>query len=73
MGLLRANAEIIGLNVDEQPKIDEEWFKVSRQLLANSCQTLRSRVLSKVASNDLNGFQVSTPPRTQRHHAAPLA
>lgn len=33
-------------------------YKISRQVLAVSCQTLRAQVLNKVASNDLNLFQV---------------
>ena len=41
-----------------QPKIDEQWYKVSRQVLAACCQTLRHKVLSKVTSNDLNSFQL---------------
>jgi len=33
-------------------------YKVSRQVLAVCCQTLRSQVLNRVAANDLNLFQV---------------
>ncbi len=58
IALLRHNASLIGCQIDEQPKIDNEWYKVTRQVLNACCLTLRSKVLSKVQSNDLNLFQV---------------
>ena len=58
IALLRHNAGLIGCNIDEQPKIDQEWYKVTRQVLSACCQTLRTKVLSKVTSHDLNMFQV---------------
>lgn len=58
IALLRHNSELIGCKIDDQPKIDQEWFKMSRQVLASCCQTLRAKVLSKVTSHDLNLFQV---------------
>lgn len=58
ISLLRHNAGLIGCQIDDQPKIDNQWYKVTRQVLAACCATLRSNVLSKVTSNDLNLFQV---------------
>ena len=58
IAVLRANAALIGCSIDEQPKIDNEWYKVTRQVLSSCCDALRSQVLNKVASNDLNLFQV---------------
>lgn len=58
IALLRHNAGLIGCKIDEQPKVDHEWYKVTRQVLSACCQTLRSKVLSKVTSHDLNLFQV---------------
>jgi hypothetical protein len=58
VALLRHNAGLIGCKIDDQPKIDQEWYKVTRQVLSACCQTLRSKVLSKVTSHDLNLFQV---------------
>jgi hypothetical protein len=58
IALLRHNSALIGCKIDEQPKIDHEWYKVSRQVLSACCQTLRTKVLSKVTSHDLNLFQV---------------
>lgn len=56
IALLRHNASIIGCNIDEQPKIDNEWFKITRQVLSACCQTLRAKVLSKISSDDLNMY-----------------
>jgi hypothetical protein len=58
IALLRHNSALIGCRIDEQPKIDNEWYKVSRQVLSACCQTLRTKVLSKVTSHDLNVFQL---------------
>lgn len=58
IALLRSNSALIGCNIDEQPMIDEQWYKVTRQVLMACCQTLRNKVLSKIASNDLNTLQV---------------
>jgi hypothetical protein len=58
VALLRHNASLIGCKIDDQPKIDTEWYKVTRQVLSACCQTLRTKVLSKVTSHDLNLFQV---------------
>jgi hypothetical protein len=58
IALLRSNSSLIGCNIDDQPKIDNEWFKVTRQVLAACCQTLRSKVLSKISSNDMTTFQL---------------
>lgn len=58
ISLLRHNSGLIGCQIDEQPKIDEQYFKVTRQVLAACCATLRANVLNKVTSNDLTLFQV---------------
>jgi hypothetical protein len=56
--LLRANHEILGSKIDEHSKIDGEWFKVSKQVLGTCCQTIRTKILSRISFNDLNLFQV---------------
>ena len=58
IAILRHNAGMIGCKIDDQPKIDQEWFKVTRQVLNACCQTIRSKVLRHVTSNDLNLLQV---------------
>ena len=56
--LLRQNADLLSANIDEQPLIDGEWYKITRQVLSTCCQTLRTKVLSKVSTRDLNNFCV---------------
>eukprot|EP00961_Rhodomonas_salina_P262410 3546269-Rhodomonas_salina.3 len=56
--LLRVNKDLLGSDIDEQTLIDNQWYKVSRQVLSSCCNTLRSKVLSRVATRDLNSFSV---------------
>lgn len=58
ISLLSHNAELIGCNIHEQPKIDNEWYKVTRQVLKACCDTLRANVLNNVQVNDLNLFKI---------------
>ena len=46
--LQRQNKEMLNANIDEQPKIDGQWFKITKQVFGTCCQTLRNKVLSKV-------------------------
>ena len=56
--VLRQNKERLRQNIDEQPLIDGEWYKVSRQVMATCTQQLRQKVLNKVNTRDLNNFTV---------------
>jgi hypothetical protein len=58
IGLLRHNADLIGCDIDKQPMIDKQYFKVTRQVLATCCDTLRKSVLSKMQTHDLNLFSL---------------
>jgi hypothetical protein len=58
ISLMRANADMLGTKVDDHAKIDGEWFKVSKQVLSSCCATLQSKVLTRVACQDLNQLQV---------------
>lgn len=58
VGLLRHNADLLNCNIDSQPVIDGEWYKLTRQVLSTCCKTLRSQVLSKIQTHDLNMLKV---------------
>jgi hypothetical protein len=58
VALLRANNDVVGVKVDDAAKIDGEWFKVSKQVLDTCCNTLRSKILTKMNCQDLNQLQV---------------
>lgn len=67
ISLLRHNSGLIGCQIDDQPKIDGQYFKVTRQVLAACCSTLRANVLNKVTSNDLSLFQVQVKRLNSEH------
>jgi hypothetical protein len=39
-----------------QPKIDNQWYKLTKQVLSTCCHTLRSKVLNKMLTHDLSQF-----------------
>ena len=52
--LLRLNKDILNADIDTQPLIDEQWFKVTKQVMSTCCQQLKTKVLNKVGTVDLN-------------------
>jgi hypothetical protein len=58
ISLLRANADLLGANIDEQPMIDGEWYKVTRSVFATCCNTLRKKILPRLNTKDLTKFSV---------------
>lgn len=58
IGLLRHNADMIGCDIEKQPMVDKQWFKISRQVMGECCKTLRSQVLNKVHTQDMNMFSL---------------
>jgi putative lipase involved disintegration of autophagic bodies len=45
--LLHQNADILGADINTQPMIDNEFYKVERQCFKVCCSTLRYQVLSQ--------------------------
>lgn len=56
--LLKQNAELLNADITTQPLIDGEWYKLTKQVMSTCCQTLKTKVLSKVSTRDLNNFTV---------------
>jgi hypothetical protein len=52
------NADLLGSNIDEHQLLDGQWYKVTKQVFATCCNSLRNKVLSRVATRDLNQFSV---------------
>jgi len=52
--LLRLNKDLLNADIEKQPLIDDMWFKVTKQVMSTCCQQLKSKVLSKVGTCDLN-------------------
>jgi hypothetical protein len=59
ISLLKANADLLGTEITEDKRIDGEWYKVSKTVLSTCCNTLKSKVLNKIAFNNLMDFSVS--------------
>jgi hypothetical protein len=59
ISLLKANADLLGTEITEERRIDGEWYKVSKAVLSTCCSTLKSKVLNKIAFNNLMDFHVS--------------
>ncbi len=56
--LLRQNVEMLNSDIDKQTLIDGQYYKITRQVLSTCCNTLRSKVLNKQSTRDLNNFSV---------------
>jgi hypothetical protein len=58
IGLLRYNESLIGCNIDTQPKLEKEYFKIAKQVMAECCQVIRNDILNNMPTKDLNCFSV---------------
>lgn len=58
INLLRINKHVVGVDVDDQPKMDGQWHKITQSLFESSCDTISTRVLSKIKTHDLNEMTI---------------
>ena len=56
--LLANNAELLNAKITEQTLIDGEWYKIAKQVMSTCCGILRTKVLNKVSTRDLNNFAI---------------
>eukprot|EP00960_Hanusia_phi_P061528 764867-Hanusia_phi.AAC.5 len=56
--MLRCNKDVLSADIDEQPLVDGQYYKLATQVMRTMCNLLRTKVLSKVSTRDLNTFQV---------------
>lgn len=56
--LLRQNMDILDQDIDSYPLIDNQYFKLARQVFSTACQVLRQKVLSTYSAQDLNNFSM---------------
>lgn len=59
VNLLRINKHIVGVDIDDQPRMDGQWLKITKNLFDSSCDTIRNRILSKIHTQDLTNISVS--------------
>ena len=62
INLLRINKNIVGVDVDEQDKVDKQFIKVTNSLFEASCDAIQNRVLDKIQTHDFNNLTVSLYP-----------
>jgi hypothetical protein len=48
INLLRMNKHLLGVDIDTTEKMDGQWFKITQPLMESSCDTLRTKILSKI-------------------------
>jgi hypothetical protein len=58
VNLLRINKHIVGVDIDDQPRMDGQWLKITKNLFDSSCDTIRNRILSKIHTQDLTNLSV---------------
>lgn len=58
MGVLRFNADQISCDIEKLPKIDGQYYKVTRQIFGECCKTLRTEVLNNMETDDMNMFSL---------------
>ena len=47
MRILRHNKNVLNVSIDDVPKIDGQWYKVTRQLMERSCELLRTYFIAR--------------------------
>lgn len=77
IALLRFNQSLLGCNIDQMPKLEEEYYKVSKQVMSTCFQTIRDDVLSHMQTRDLNQFtlqlrRLNNTPWDELDHTAEL-
>jgi hypothetical protein len=58
INLLRMNKHLLGVDIDTTEKMDGQWYKITAPLMASSCETLQTKILSKIETKDLNAIQL---------------
>jgi hypothetical protein len=58
INLLRMNKGLLGVDIDTTEKMDGQWYKITAPLMSSSCETLRTKILSKIETKDLNSIQL---------------
>lgn len=56
--MLKKNAAILNADITQQPLIDGEWYKVSKQVMSGCVNQLKERVLTKIHTRNLADFQL---------------
>jgi hypothetical protein len=58
ISLLKTNPEKLSGNLETYGQVDNEWYKVTRDVMSNAVQTLRTKVLTMVPTQNLGTFSL---------------
>lgn len=50
INLLRVNKHLVGFDIDDMPLMDSRYHKVTNTLMQTSCDTLRTKILSRIST-----------------------
>ena len=67
------NKHLLGVDIDTTEKMDGQWYKITQPLMESSCETLRTKILSKIETKvnsqlDLEHHLRTTNPPTKLQH-----
>lgn len=60
VNLLRINKHIVGVDIDDQPRMDGQWLKITKNLFDSSCDTIKTKILRNIKQENLNTISVSS-------------
>ena len=58
INLIKVNEGVLGLKLSDADTMDDQWYKVSQDLMTDACHKLRTDVLSKINTRDLSALQL---------------
>ena len=59
VNLLRINKHIVGVDIDDQPRMDGQWLKITRNLFDSSCDTIKTKILKNIKQENLLNISAS--------------
>lgn len=67
VNLLRINKHIVGVDIDDQPRMDGQWLKITKNLFDSSCDTIKTKILRNIKQENLNNISASFTFHLEQH------
>jgi len=58
INLIKVNEGVLGVKLSDADTMDDQWYKVSQDLMTDACNKIRTDVLSKINTRDLSALQL---------------
>lgn len=58
INLLKVNKGVLGVDINDVPKMDGEWYKLATPLMSSCCDTIRTQILNKFKTSDTDLSQL---------------